>query len=128
MNEKNLIPNSARTPSQRRDLARKAGKRSGEVRSMNAMMREALKSACTLGGDDLREMLQLKTGCTNAQALVQSILYGAIVNGNPKDKKLLLEMIGEDRPKEDLGNGEDKVRVEINLSDTSGGEYGDNGQ
>lgn len=128
MNEKNLIPNSARTPSQRRDLARKAGKRSGEVRSMNAMMREALKSACTLGGDDLREMLQLKTGCTNAQALVQSILYGAIVNGNPKDKKLLLEMIGEDRPKEDLGNGEDKVHVEINLADTSGGEYGDNGQ
>ena len=128
MNEKNLIPNSARTPSQRRENARKAGKRSGEVRSMNAMMREALKSACTLGGDDLREMLQLKTGCTNAQALVQSILYGAIVNGNPKDKKLLLEMIGEDRPKEDLGNGEDKVNVEINLADTSGGEYGDNGQ
>ena len=88
---------------------------------MNAMMREALKSACTLGGDNIREMLQLKTGCTNAQALVQSILYGAIVNGNPKDKKLLLEMIGEDRPKEDLGNGEEQVKVEINLADTSGG-------
>ncbi len=121
MNEKNLIPFNERTEKEQREIRKKGGKRSGEVRSMNAMMREALKSACTLGGEELREMLQLKTGCTNAQALVQSILYGAIVNGNPKDKKLLLEMIGEDRPKEDFGNGEDKVNVTINLADTSGG-------
>lgn len=122
MNEKNLIPfDSNQSREEAKKNGRKGGKRSGEVRSMNAMMRQALQSACTLGGDNLREMLQLKTGCTNAQALVQSILYGAIVNGNPKDKKLLLEMIGEDRPKEDLGNGEEQVKVEINLADTSGG-------
>jgi hypothetical protein len=122
VNEKNLKPfQKGRSSEEAAKNGRKGGKRSGEVRSMNAMMRQALQSACTLGGDDLREMLQLRTGCTNAQALVQSILYGAIVNGNPKDKKLLLEMIGEDRPKEDLGNGEDKVKVEINLADTSGG-------
>lgn len=122
MNEKNLIPfDSNQSREEAKKNGRKGGKRSGEVRSMNAMMRQALQSACTLGGEKLREELQLKTGCTNAQALVQSILYGAIVNGNPKDKKLLLEMIGEDRPKEDLGNGEDQVKVEINLADTSGG-------
>ena len=39
----NLIPNSARTPEERRQLAAKAGKASGEVRRRKKTMRQQLE-------------------------------------------------------------------------------------
>ena len=39
-NEQNLIQNSERTPSERRELARKAGKASGEARRLKAKMKK----------------------------------------------------------------------------------------
>lgn len=41
-NSKNLKPNSARTPEERKELARKAGKKSGEKRRELKTMREML--------------------------------------------------------------------------------------
>lgn len=43
MNEQNLVPNSARTPQQRRENARKAGKASAEARRKKKDLREALE-------------------------------------------------------------------------------------
>ncbi|MBQ7957224.1 MAG: hypothetical protein IJ279_04220 [Clostridia bacterium] len=39
-NEKNLIPNSDRTPSELREIAKKGGKKSGEVRRLRAQERK----------------------------------------------------------------------------------------
>ncbi len=39
-NEKNLIPNSERTPSELREIAKKGGKKSGEVRKLRAQERK----------------------------------------------------------------------------------------
>ena len=61
----------------------------------------------------------LETGCTNEEALLQAIMYGAIVQGNPNDKQLLLKMIGEDKPKDEK-EADNGVKVTINLCDTSG--------
>ena len=41
MNEDNLIPNSERSPSELREMGRKGGIRSGEVRRQNKRMRES---------------------------------------------------------------------------------------
>lgn len=45
MNIQNLIPNSERTPEERRANAIKAGQASGEARRMRRTLREALKNA-----------------------------------------------------------------------------------
>ena len=42
MNDENLIKNSDRTPSERRELARKAGKASGEARRRKRDSRELM--------------------------------------------------------------------------------------
>lgn len=41
MNDKNLIPNSERSPSELREMGRKGGIRSGEVRRQNKRIRES---------------------------------------------------------------------------------------
>ena len=41
MNDNNLIPNSERSPSELREMGRKGGIRSGEVRRQNKRMRES---------------------------------------------------------------------------------------
>ena len=40
MNDENLIPNSERSPSELREMGRKGGIRSGEVRRQNKRIRE----------------------------------------------------------------------------------------
>ena len=40
MNDENLIPNSERSPSELREMGRKGGIRSGEVRSQDKRIRE----------------------------------------------------------------------------------------
>lgn len=41
MNDENLIPNSERSPSELREMGRKGGIRSGEVRRQNKRIRES---------------------------------------------------------------------------------------
>ena len=41
-NEENLKPNSERTPKEREELARKAGKKSGEVRRERKLLKDEL--------------------------------------------------------------------------------------
>lgn len=41
MNDENLIPNSERSPSELREMGRKGGVKSGEVRRRNKRMRES---------------------------------------------------------------------------------------
>ena len=43
MNDENLIPNSERSPSELREMGRKGGIRSGEVRRRNKRLREGAK-------------------------------------------------------------------------------------
>ena len=46
-NEKNLIPNSERTPEERKELARKAGIASGKSRRVAKMFKEAIDDNMT---------------------------------------------------------------------------------
>lgn len=48
MNDENLIPNSERTPSERRENAAKAGKKSGEARRKKRDMKKCMEMLMTL--------------------------------------------------------------------------------
>lgn len=102
-NAENLIPNSERTPSERRENARKAGKRSGEVRSMNAEMRKRLEQIVKMTlkegkADKIKNLADAKgANLTISDALLVKLVTMAL-GGNIKALNKLMELLGMDNP------------------------------
>ena len=102
-NAENLIPNSERTPSERRENARKAGKRSGEVRSMNAEMRKRLEQIVKMTlkegkADKIKNLADAKgANLTISDALLVKLVTMAL-GGNIKAMGKLMELLGMDSP------------------------------
>lgn len=86
MNEQNLKPNTERTPSERIELARKAGIASGVRRRENAAMRELVQAAL--------EMVDEETDQTNKERAAAALVNEAI-HGNIKALEMVCKFIGE---------------------------------
>lgn len=98
-NEDNLIPLNKRTKKEQREIARKGGIRSGQVRRENATMRETLKML-------LNEEYISKgkpTGKTYRELATLGLIQGA-VKGNAQNYRTMLEALGE--LKDNTNNGE----------------------
>ncbi|MBO7473121.1 MAG: hypothetical protein J6U00_03830 [Ruminococcus sp.] len=108
-NEQNLIPNSARTPSELREQTRKGGVNSGKARKRKA---------------DLRKMAQAVLDGTytdkNGKEFTgeEALISGLVANlTDPKGKNwgkavdLLVELLGADKSRED----KQKLKAEIAL-------------
>lgn len=106
-NEHNLIPNSARTPEERREIGRKGGKASGEARRRRKTMREAMKALLEMGvvdndiynaaaamGIDIEEM-------TYQNAILAAMIREA-AGGNVQAFNAVRSLIGEDNDAERL--------------------------
>lgn len=106
-NEHNLIPNSARTPEERREIGRKGGKASGEARRRRKTMREAMKALLEMGvvdndiynaaaamGIDIEEM-------TYQNAILAAMIREAAC-GNVQAFNAVRSLIGEDNDAERL--------------------------
>lgn len=100
MNEKNLVPNSERTPSELRENCRKGGKKSGETRRR----KKALKSLM----NDLLQSEVFDTDIYNQTAAIgfspEDMSYGAAIvaamvreaaNGNVKAFNAITDLVGE---------------------------------
>lgn len=92
-NEKNLIPNSVRTPSERRENARKAGLASGEARKRYKSLRQMAKN--------IGSTVDKKSGKTNNELMLLS-MYLAAQNGNVAAFKELIELLGEKQSKQEV--------------------------
>lgn len=89
MNEQNLKPNSERTPSERKQLASKAGKASGKARREKRTMKQLLEIALSL-------MVTNKKGETASRKEVIAIqLVNRAASGDLKAIDLLTKLIGE---------------------------------
>lgn len=89
MNEQNLKPNSERTPSERKQLASKAGKASGRARREKRTMKQLLEIALSL-------MVTNKKGETASRKEVIAIqLVNRAASGDLKAIDLLTKLIGE---------------------------------
>ena len=71
-NQQNLVPNEARTPEQRRENARKAGKASGQARRKKKEFREVLEELLTLPSAELEGMTNLEAVCVAMLKKAQS--------------------------------------------------------
>ena len=87
-NEENLKPNSERTPKERRELAQKAGKKSGEVRRERKALKEELM--LILASGDIQNRISL--------ALIDKALAGDV-----KAFEVIRDTIGE-KPKDVIEN------------------------
>ena len=100
-NEKNLIPNSERSPSELREMRKNGGKKSGETRRRKKAMRDAMK--------ELLSMPVMNTKIYNATAMMgvepenidnqAAILCSLILNaqtGNVLAAREIRSIIGED--------------------------------
>lgn len=97
-NIQNLKKNSERTPKERKELAKKAGKKSGEARRKKRDM----KAELLLVMDEL--ITDRKGKKTTARRAISLTLLKKSLDGDLKAIKLLLEIIGE-LPKEVVNDG-----------------------
>lgn len=109
-NDKNLVPNSQRTPSERRENASKAGKASGEARRANKTLKAILQdwAKSTPSEDDkekLRELGITSEGVTRKALLLVPILNRVNQTLDLNAAKLAIQLLNED----------DKYNAEVNL-------------
>lgn len=106
MNEKNLIPASERTPSERREIAQKAGWASGVARRRKRSMKEAADLYLSLPVSDKRRWNKISRkyvdpeDIDNQMAMIIGLTEAATA-GDARAGKLIAELIGEGTPKED---------------------------
>ena len=102
--DENLIPNSARTPSERRENATKAGIASGKARRQKKTVAEYLRkwADSEVSGEKNKKTLQalgLSEEATNRTLLVIPLIKKAS-SGDTKAMQMVLELLGEDKKKE----------------------------
>lgn len=86
MNEQNLIPNSARTPSERREIAKKAGVASGAARRKRKAVRQAVL--------EFLYSTSPVSGLTEMEEMILGMMSRVKENGDPKAWDTLMEYAG----------------------------------
>lgn len=126
MNEKNLIPNSERSPSEVRKNGAKGGKKSGETRrkkrDMKAKMKMLLELPCT--ADDWNEAAEMGVDMSdidNETAMLIG-LFKEAKSGNVQAVKEIRNILGKDNFSEELAlkKKELKMKEEAAKSGSSG--------
>lgn len=87
MNPENLIPNSERTPSQRKANASKAGKASAKARRERKTVAEALRLVLNEEANS--------DGLTRQEAIVARVVKRLYDEGDIRDLKVLADVLGE---------------------------------
>lgn len=107
MNSENLKPNSERTPEERRNLARKAGLKSGEVRRARKTFKELFEIALSVKDDN---------GLTEQEKIVLRAIEVAKATGNYKD----IEATMGEKPKDTVAFESEQITgIKIKFVDKS---------
>ena len=106
MNEKNLIPNEERTPSERRENARKAGIASGKSRREKKTIQKILADLLDSEIKDspqfakLASKMGIKSDKSVKDIFTMVCLLNSVKSGNLGDLERLSKLLGEDNAKE----------------------------
>ena len=105
-NEKNLIPNSERTPEERREIATAGGKASGVSRRRKRSLKEAADLYLSLPVSDRRVWNKIARrgvdpeDIDNQMAMVIGLTIAATA-GDAKAAKVIVDLLGEDAHSEE---------------------------
>lgn len=114
-NEKNLIPNEQRTPSERRENAQKAGIASGEARRRKKLLKECMIELLDLPVSNHRHWNKLsKMGINpedidNKELLTVALFEKAVSSGDVAAFKEIRNLIGEDVQTDENGQLEQLI-------------------
>lgn len=111
-NEKNLIPNSKRTPKELREITRKGGINSGKARRKKANLKKAFEAIleADVKSDKIKQQLE-KMGfeATNEMALAMVMMQKAM-KGNVKAFEQIARLVATDT-KDSLDRKEQRERI-----------------
>ena len=105
-NERNLIPNSERTPEQLREMASAGGKASGASRRRKRSLKEAADLYLSLPVSDRRTWNRIaKTGVEpddidNQMAMIIGLTMAATA-GDARAAKVIVDLLGDDLKSDD---------------------------
>ena len=105
-NEKNLIPNSERTPEERREIATAGGKASGVSRRRKRSLKEAADLYLSLPVSDRRVWNKIARrgvdpdDIDNQMAMIIGLTIAATA-GDAKAAKVIVDLLGEDSHSEE---------------------------
>ena len=105
--------NNKRTPSERRELARKAGKASGKARRRTAAMRDTMKRLLTrrVQVDGLSDVLIADGGDSTYEEVITMAMIEQAALGNVKAYNAIMKVVGQtDKSEADLE--EQKIRTD----------------
>lgn len=114
-NEKNLIPNEQRTPSERRENAQKAGIASGEARRRKKLLKECMIELLDLPVSNRNHWNKLsKMGINpddidNKELLTVALFEKAVSSGDVAAFKEIRNLIGEDVQTDENGQLEQLI-------------------
>ena len=105
-NEKNLIPNSERTPEELHEMAQKGGIASGAARRRKRSLREAADLYLSLPVADQRRANKLLRRYVDAEDVDNQMamiagLHDAAMNGDARAATVLVKILGEETPRDD---------------------------
>lgn len=135
-NIKNLVPNEARSPEERRRNAQIAGKASAKARRRKAKLKEMIQQGldCTVpNSTKMRKIIKQMNladpdDATVMTAIVARLLYEATIGGDIKAIKMVAELIGQtpydERAEKKLQLLEKEInaniaRMQVNMPDNS---------
>ena len=123
-NPAKLIPNSARTPQERKDQASRAGRASGEARRKQKNLREAINSLLSQKlkdgaweDDPNAKRIMERFGLSEEDkitALAAAAILSAVVAGSPQHAKLLADMTATEEQRNAL-----PANINITFADNS---------
>ena len=103
-NPKNLVPNEARTPEERQENARKAGKASGEARRRKRDMREAANQLLNMQVSPVQMKVRAAMGALgiekddqNYNMAVLAVMALQAMSGNVNAAKFIRDTAGQTR-------------------------------
>ena len=105
-NEKNLIPNSERTPEERREIATAGGKASGVSRRRKRSLKEAADLYLSLPVSDRKTWNKISRrgvdpeDIDNQMAMIIGLTIAATA-GDAKAAKVIVDLLGEDAHSEE---------------------------
>lgn len=113
-NEKNLIPNSQRTPEELREMTRKGGIASGKARRKKSDLKKAMQVllAMDVASEKSKQQLEeLGVEATNEMLLAFATFQQA-VKGNQRAVENVIKLTTTDKDKHDIAEQKERIKAQ----------------
>lgn len=113
-NEKNLIPNSQRTPDELREMTRKGGIASGKARRKKADLKKAMQILLSMdvaSEKSKQQLEELGVEATNEMLLAFATFQQA-VKGNQRAVENVIKLTTTDKDKHDIAEQKERIKAQ----------------